>query len=187
MLHAIYRNARQEKRAFLDHIVPLALSDACLGTPEDQVEHAKYWEARFMRLKADLQYLSVESFRLYRDMQDWYNHVGEMLGYINEVRSHRGFEDIVKDDFKALREMLQLVAKGHDPEVVKNIVGEWLELKQRSNFQRPCSLITFERGKEGHNRPFRESRVRVRHPQLDLVRRDRRHSLTASKFLCRMG
>lgn len=35
-LHAIYRNARQEKWAFSDHIVPLAFSDACLGTPEER-------------------------------------------------------------------------------------------------------------------------------------------------------
>jgi hypothetical protein len=51
--------------------------------------------------------LSDEDFGLYRRMKDWYNHVGSMLTYVNEVLHPHGFEDIVKDDFAALRQMLQ--------------------------------------------------------------------------------
>jgi hypothetical protein len=40
-------------------------------------------------------------------MKDWYNHVGNMLTYVNDVLHPQGFEDIVKDDFAALRQMLQ--------------------------------------------------------------------------------
>jgi internalin A len=106
-LHAIYRNTRQEKREFLDRIIPLSLDDAHIGTPEERVEHAKHWEARYLKLEADLAYLSEEDFRLYRAMKDWYNHIGDMLSYINDVLHPHGFEAIVTDDFSALREMLQ--------------------------------------------------------------------------------
>jgi hypothetical protein len=57
--------------------------------------------------KADLDYLSVKDFRLYRVMKDWYNHVGDMLVYVGDLLHPHGFEAIVKDDFSALRQMLQ--------------------------------------------------------------------------------
>jgi hypothetical protein len=106
-LHALYRNARQEKKAFLDRIIPLVLGDARIGTPEERVEHAKHWEARYLKLRSDLDYLSVEDFRLYQDMRDWYSHVGGMLTHVNDVLHPHGFEAIVKENFAALRQMLQ--------------------------------------------------------------------------------
>jgi hypothetical protein len=33
--------------------------------------------------------------------------VGDMLAYVNDVLSPRGFDEIVKDDFAGLRQMLQ--------------------------------------------------------------------------------
>ena len=106
-LHDLYRNARQEKQAFLGHIIPLVLDDARIGTPEERVDHAKHWEARYQKLKPDLDHLSPEDFQLYQRMKDWCNHVGKMLTYINDELHPRGSEAIVKDDFAALREMLR--------------------------------------------------------------------------------
>jgi hypothetical protein len=40
-------------------------------------------------------------------MEDWYNHVGRMLTYVNDVLHPHGFDHIVSDDFAALRQMLQ--------------------------------------------------------------------------------
>jgi hypothetical protein len=40
-------------------------------------------------------------------MKDWYNHVGDVFVYINDVLHPHGFEAIVKDDLAALRQMLQ--------------------------------------------------------------------------------
>jgi internalin A len=105
-LHALYQNTRQEKQEFLNRIIPLVLKDARIGTPEERVQHAKHWETRYMKLKADLDYLSPEDFSLYQGMKYWYNHVGRMLTYVNDVLHPHGFEDIVKDDFAALRQML---------------------------------------------------------------------------------
>jgi hypothetical protein len=49
----------------------------------------------------------VEDFRLYQDMKRWHLDVGNMLSYINDVLVPHGFDEIVKDDFASLRQMLQ--------------------------------------------------------------------------------
>ena len=106
-LHALYQNARQEKQEFLNRIIPLVLKDARIGTPEERVEYAKYCEAEYLNLKADLAYLSEEDFARYKAMRRWHNEVGDMLTHVNDMLHPHGFEDIVKDDFAALRQMLQ--------------------------------------------------------------------------------
>lgn len=63
--------------------VIVVLSDKYrLGSPEERVEYAKHWEARYLKLKSNLDYLSVEDFRLYQDMKRWHLDVGNMLSYI---------------------------------------------------------------------------------------------------------
>src|SRR6202047_4125741 len=107
-LHHIYQNSRLEKQGFLDRIIPLRLDDARFGTPEERVQYAKHWEARYLKLKSDLDHLSVEDFRLYKLMQKWHLDIGEMLTYFSDVLCPHGFDEIVKeDDFTALRQMLQ--------------------------------------------------------------------------------
>jgi hypothetical protein len=46
-------------------------------------------------------------FRLYKAMQEWHNRIGDMLAYVNDILTPRGFDESVKDDFSALRRMLQ--------------------------------------------------------------------------------
>jgi internalin A len=106
-LHTIYQYSRQEKEGLLDRIVPLVLDDARLGTPNGRVEHAKYWAARYLKLKSDLDYLGLDDFRLYQNIKKWHSDVGNMLTYVNDVLHPRGFDDIVKADFAALRQMLK--------------------------------------------------------------------------------
>ena len=106
-LHALYQNSRQEKQEFLDRIIPLVLDDARFGTPRERVECAKYWEAEYLNLKADLDYLGQDDIRLYQNMKKWYVDVGDMLAYVHDVLVPYGFENIVMDDFAALRQMLQ--------------------------------------------------------------------------------
>jgi hypothetical protein len=38
-------------------------------------------------------------------MQKWYLDVGDMLAHVSDVLSPHGFDDIVKEDFSALRQM----------------------------------------------------------------------------------
>jgi internalin A len=106
-LYYIYQNSRLEKHEFLDRIIPLVLDDARFGTPEERVEYAKHWEAKYLKLKSDLDHLSVEDFRLYKSMQKWHLDIGEVLAYVSDVLTPHGFHEIVKDEFSALRQMLQ--------------------------------------------------------------------------------
>jgi hypothetical protein len=105
-LHSIYQRSGGEKEGFLSRIIPLVLADAQIGAPEDRAEYAKHWEARYLKLKTDLDYLAVDDFRLYQNMKKWYVDVGNILAYVNDVLTPHGFDDIVKDDFASLRQML---------------------------------------------------------------------------------
>jgi hypothetical protein len=51
--------------------------------------------------------LGEADFRLYKAMQEWHNRIGDMLAYVNDVLHPHGFDEIVKDDFAALRQMLE--------------------------------------------------------------------------------
>ena len=106
-LHSIYQRSLGEKEDFLRRIIPLRLADARLGTPEERVQYAKQWEARYLKLKSDLDHLSVEDFRLYKSMQKWHLDIGEILAHVSDVLVPYGFDEIVKDDFAALRQMLE--------------------------------------------------------------------------------
>jgi hypothetical protein len=54
-----------------------------------------------------LSLVAVDDFRRYKAMQKWYLDVGDMLAYVNDVLSPQGLDEIVKDDFASLRQMLQ--------------------------------------------------------------------------------
>jgi len=40
-------------------------------------------------------------------MQKWHLDIGEMLTYVSDVLRPHGFDEIVKDDFASLRQMLR--------------------------------------------------------------------------------
>jgi hypothetical protein len=40
-------------------------------------------------------------------MQEWHNRIGDMLAHVNDVLTPHGFDEILKDDFAELRQMLQ--------------------------------------------------------------------------------
>jgi TIR domain len=105
-LHSIYQRSVGEKEGFLHRIIPLVLLDARFGSPEERVEYAKHWEARYLKLKSNLDYLSVEDFRLYQDMKRWHLDVGNMLSYINDALVPHLFDEIVKDNFAKLCQIL---------------------------------------------------------------------------------
>jgi hypothetical protein len=74
---------------------------------KERVAYAKYWESEYLNLKADLDYMSVEDFARYKAMKDWHNRIGDMLAYVNDKLVPHGFDNIVKDDFAALHQLLE--------------------------------------------------------------------------------
>jgi hypothetical protein len=105
-LHYIYQRSLGEKEDFLRRIIPLRLADARFGTWRERVAYAEYWEAEFKAMEEKFRHLAEADFRLYKAMQEWHNRIGDMLAYVNEVLGRHGFDEIVKDDFAALRQML---------------------------------------------------------------------------------
>src|SRR5271166_7214173 len=69
-------------------------------------EQAKHWRKEFAQMKKHLSDLGTADFALYKSMHDWHNHVGDTLAYMNDILHLHGFDDIVKDDFASLRQML---------------------------------------------------------------------------------
>ena len=106
-LYAIYQRSVGEKEDFLGRVIPLTLQDARISTWRDRVEHAKYWQTEFQAMELNFKDVGEQDFKLYKAMQDWHNRVGDILAYVNDVLHPHGFEAIVKDDFAALRQMLQ--------------------------------------------------------------------------------
>jgi internalin A len=112
-LYSIYQRSLREKEDFLRRIVPLALEDARFGNRRDRLVYAEHWKQEFQALNEDLRdenrrlLLGREDFADFKAMQQWYPQVSDMLRYMNDVLHPHGFDEIVKDDFAALRQMLR--------------------------------------------------------------------------------
>jgi hypothetical protein len=112
-LHSIYQRSVGEKEDFLRRIIPLSLDDARFGNRRDRLVYAEHWKQEFQSLNEDLRdenrrlLLGREDFADFKAIQQWYPQVSDMLRYMNDVLSPHGFDEIVKDDFAALRQMLE--------------------------------------------------------------------------------
>jgi hypothetical protein len=115
-LHSIYQRSVGEKEDFLRCIIPLVLGDVRFKEFQDRDAYAEHWTTLFKTMDQSLTKLAteqklsrvaVDDFRRYKAMQKWYLDVGDILAYVNDVLSPHGFDEVVKDDFAGLREMLQ--------------------------------------------------------------------------------
>jgi hypothetical protein len=80
-LHYIYQRSIGEKEDFLRRIIPLRLDDARFGTWRDRSVYTKHWRAEFEEMEVHFKDLGEGDFRLYKAMQDWHNHVADMLAF----------------------------------------------------------------------------------------------------------
>ena len=106
-LHYLYQRSLGEKEDFLRRIIPLVLNDTRFGTWRDRLVYTKHWRAEFEEMEQHFKDLAESDFRLYKAMQEWHNRIGDLLAYVNDVLTPHGFDEIVKDDFASLRQMLQ--------------------------------------------------------------------------------
>jgi len=89
-------------------IIPLLLGDAQFGTWRDRLVYTKHWRTEFEEMELHFKDLAESDFRLYKAMQEWHNRIGDSVAYVNDVLSPHGFDEIVKHDFAALRQMLNV-------------------------------------------------------------------------------
>jgi internalin A len=105
-LYSIYQRSVGEKEDFLRRIIPLVLDDARFGTWRDRLVYTTYWRTEFEEMEKHFKDLGEMDFRLYKSMQEWHNRIADILAYINDVLAPHGFDDIVRDNFAELRQML---------------------------------------------------------------------------------
>ena len=113
-LHYLYQRSLGEKEDFLRRIIPLVLNDTRFGTWRDRLVYTKHWRAEFEEMEQHFKDLGEADFRLYKAMQDWHNRIGDMLAYVNDKLVPHGFDEIVKGDFAALRQMLSARGRQHE-------------------------------------------------------------------------
>jgi internalin A len=106
-LHSIYKRSVGEKSDFLRRIILLVFADAHIGTRRDRLTYAEYWRTEFEEMEKNFRNLGAADYKLYKAMQQWYPQVSDMLRYMNDALRPQGFDNIVKDDFASLRQMLQ--------------------------------------------------------------------------------
>jgi hypothetical protein len=102
-LYGIYQRSIGEKENFLRRIIPLTLQDARIGTWRDRLRYTEYWETESQAIEQHLRHLGASGVALYKAMQNWHDHVSDMLAYVNNVLHPHGFETSIKGDFAALR------------------------------------------------------------------------------------
>jgi energy-coupling factor transporter ATP-binding protein EcfA2 len=95
-----------DKKEFLHRVIPLTLDDAKFSSWRDRVVFAEYWQNEFEEMEKKIQHLGGPDLQLYKSAKDWHNRVGDMLAYVNDRLHPHGFEQIVKDDFAGLMQML---------------------------------------------------------------------------------
>jgi hypothetical protein len=105
-LHYIFARSLDEKEFFLRHVVPVVLDDARIDTPEDRIEHARYWHEKVAHLHANRDLLGGEDRQRLRLMRRWAEDVGDMLSFIADQLAPRGFDAVTADEFRAIRELL---------------------------------------------------------------------------------
>ena len=106
-LHGVFERSARDKREFLERVIPLTLEEVRIGDIEDRLPHTKHWKGRVRALRPELDSLGEEDVRQYMAMKRWVNDVSNMLAFVSDVLRPHGFEGIVADDYKGLREMLK--------------------------------------------------------------------------------
>jgi hypothetical protein len=92
------------------------VADARTSSLEDRQAYAEYWDQELRKwnqklaglsLSEMLARLSSEDWARFKSIQEWYPRVVDMLGFLEDKLKLRGFDEIVRVDFAALRQMLQ--------------------------------------------------------------------------------
>ncbi len=83
-LFEIWRNSRQEEEDFLRRCRLICLDDADIWTLEGRLLYAKHWKIRHDRIKEIVDefgasLLSIRDFEQFKLMQQFANHVGDIL------------------------------------------------------------------------------------------------------------
>lgn len=111
-LHGIYLRSAMDADQFRSRIVPLSVSGLRISQPENRVGVAKQWKARYAGLKESVEDLGMKDLGLFYAMKRWYNDIGDILHHVSDVLQPRGFEQVAKNNYAALKQMLERTGRG---------------------------------------------------------------------------
>ena len=106
-LNHIYENSLRDKEEFLNRIIPVVVEKTLRFDDwrfvKDVVDH---WESEFTDMEPHLSKLGLPQIERYQLIRQWCGATGNILGFIGDKFHPRGFDEIMKDDFAAVRQML---------------------------------------------------------------------------------
>ena len=103
-LFEIWRNSRQDEEDFLKRCRVFTLDDAQIWDLMGRVRYATHWKAQHDEIDSAIRKLGASvlgerDFAQFKLMQDFVNHVGDILGMFANIVQPRSFEDLKKYGF----------------------------------------------------------------------------------------
>jgi hypothetical protein len=98
-LFEIWRNSKQDEAEFLKRCRVFTLGDAKIWKIIDRVHYADYWKSEYEPLVLKVAVLGTRSHKEFKLMQDFVNHVEEILSLFANIVQPCNFEDLRKYGF----------------------------------------------------------------------------------------
>lgn len=106
-LFYVYQRSIGDKEEFLRRVIPVVVDDARGITDwREQVKYAEHWQREFKAMESHLSVLGEDQQKRHRLIKQWHTVIGDILGFVSDKIHPHGFDNIVKDDFAAVRELL---------------------------------------------------------------------------------
>jgi hypothetical protein len=106
-LFGVYRWSDYDEADFVKRVVPVVLADARFDDPLARAEYAEYWANYIGKLEPKESVLGPKDRELLRRMREWRYRIGEMLEILADRIIPYGFDDICRDDFRGVRQLLE--------------------------------------------------------------------------------
>jgi Leucine Rich Repeat (LRR) protein len=104
-LFEIWRNSRQNEVEFLKRCRVYTLGDAQIWNLLGRLKYAKHWKAQYDEVANAVKevgpvVLGESDYAQFKLMQDFVNHIGDVLAAFAKIVQPRSFEDLVKYGFE---------------------------------------------------------------------------------------
>jgi internalin A len=98
-LFEIWRVNQQDETEFLARVRIYVLQDAKISSPIDRLRYARYWREQYDELERTFKDVGVGAvgqadMRLYKQMQQYYSQVSDMLAGFASILQPRSFDDL---------------------------------------------------------------------------------------------
>ncbi|HEX4962934.1 MAG TPA: metallophosphoesterase [Thermoanaerobaculia bacterium] len=110
-IYKLWQSCQGEADDLVQRLVPIMLPEVKTGSFEERAPYLEYWSERAVKLgvlirNPNLQ-PSSESWKEFKLVQDFANHVDDILVFLQDVLMPRKLEVYLDDDFQVVREALR--------------------------------------------------------------------------------